>query len=853
VRRNILEWACAEVERPDHAIWLTHNIDFLFVQSLVTPRLKQVGNPRLTILADSVCSGSSYAQTWRFLSGLGSHYRVVPMELGAGRRFHPKALILASGEKAVLAVGSGNLTHGGMGANHEVWSFFSTEVVEDRPAFAAFGDYLEVLSLSLKLDDSICEALRAPFKDGDWAKSLPKPAFLSGTPSDKALLDQLVDQVQPNIKRISVITPYFDTEGAALKELGRRFQVPVTAYVQDNHVGLHQGAADTFGSELNVGSIRFRGEDQKASFIHAKLIVFHNDSGAFAVVGSANCSRAALLADASWGNAELVAHRLVSQVDVEELLGDFELAASPPSLPVEPPQDEWEVVAPPLRILDARRQDDRLRIRFSSSLELAGVRVISEVDEVLGDISIPSGVINLYCTSSIFSIRLMGETPDAKIVESSPHWVDDEAALQIKAPVRRLLGAMAAASRSPTSTNAYLGVLQIFDEYLRDPKATLARTTDGNKKAALAGEYDPENVFSDNFGAPASWASQGWRGEQSSGSLLELILRWFPYKDETPPALKPSLQGGLDVRTDDGTHSADEPSISIEERERRKRELKRVLDRIEKSILDKAFIDARDPDQLGVDIGMAGLLLIEGHIHEHINLADFRSMTRRLWAQALGTPSKPGLILQRIDALDSDAATSFREQMASPRLTAVLSLWCTVEWQSTDADANWFKFSVASLLSEHVWLVSAFTPEAVISEIEGATLIIGHRNLQGLGTASWTGLVRAAESMRQIKSCLRTHTAIELAKMSERTVVDAGELLWQAGDFAVAQSSCKRLRASKATVERLGTGQVLRFYGDLLVPIADILKSDIVSIPEKSRREMLALIVDMTMTQGTDA
>lgn len=846
MRRNILEWACAQVGKPDHAIWLTHNVDFLFVQSMVTPRLRQAGNPRLTILADSVCSGGSYAQQWPFLSGLGSQYRVVPMELGPGRRFHPKALLLASKEKAVLAVGSGNLTHGGMGANQEIWSFFRADIVEDRPAFASFGRYLEDLSSALRLGDNIGEALRAPFADGDWAQSLPPPGILSGTPSTRSLLDQIGDQAPPDIRRISVITPYFDKEGAALKELGRRFQVPVMAYVQAGHAGLHQGAADTLGPGMGIGSIRSRAEDQKASFIHAKLLVFHTDDGALAAVGSANCSRAALLAEASWGNAELIARRQISQVELDELLAGFELATAAPPLPQDPPHDEWELLAAPLRILAARRQDDRLMILFSSSLQLTAVRVITEGGEVLGEaISSEPGHLQLTCPSSVISIRLVGETADSETAESAPHWVDDEAALQIKAPVRRLLGAMAAASRSPSSTSAYLGVLQIFDEYLRDPKATVVRTGQGNKKAAQAGDYDPENVFGDTFGAPASGASHDWHGQRAPGSLLELIRRWFPSIDEKPPGRKPPFSSGSAEGTDDDADQLEEPPISLEERERCRRELKRVLDRIEKSILDPRFIAARDPDQLGVDIGMAGLLLVEGLINEHLDLAEFRAVTRRLWAGALGTPSKPGLILQRIDALDDVAATSFRDQMASTRLTAALSLWCSIEWRSKDAEANWFRFSVASLLSEQAWLVAAFSPEAVVAEIENAVAIIGHRNQQGLGTASWTDLLRAAESMRQTKASLSNHTAIELAQMTDRTAVVAGELLWQAKDFAVAQSDCPRLKSSKGSIERLGSGQVVLFRGDMLAPVEDLLKTVAISLSAEARVNMAALIAGL--------
>jgi hypothetical protein len=44
---------------------LTHNIDFLFVQSIVIPALRKCGSPALTIFADADCA----AQTYQYQSG----------------------------------------------------------------------------------------------------------------------------------------------------------------------------------------------------------------------------------------------------------------------------------------------------------------------------------------------------------------------------------------------------------------------------------------------------------------------------------------------------------------------------------------------------------------------------------------------------------------------------------------------------------------------------------------------------------------------------------------------------------------------------------------------------------------
>jgi hypothetical protein len=57
---NVVERLCATVRRAHAAIVLTHNIDFLFVESVVIPRLRTIGSPQLTIFADAACAASSF-------------------------------------------------------------------------------------------------------------------------------------------------------------------------------------------------------------------------------------------------------------------------------------------------------------------------------------------------------------------------------------------------------------------------------------------------------------------------------------------------------------------------------------------------------------------------------------------------------------------------------------------------------------------------------------------------------------------------------------------------------------------------------------------------------------------------
>ena len=121
MRQNLLDWMGTAITDVTSAIILTHNIDFLFLQSVVLPRLRRLGYPKLIVFADAMCASASFQQQHQLLSGIGRECRVVAVDMGAGRRFHPKAFFLASPTHAALAVGSGNLTHGGWSANHEIW------------------------------------------------------------------------------------------------------------------------------------------------------------------------------------------------------------------------------------------------------------------------------------------------------------------------------------------------------------------------------------------------------------------------------------------------------------------------------------------------------------------------------------------------------------------------------------------------------------------------------------------------------------------------------------------------------------------------------------------------------------
>ena len=145
-----------------HALILTHNVDFFFIQGLLLRALKSAGSPSLSIFADAERAATTFAGQGNLASGLGQRYRLVPVTLASGGRFHPKAVLLAGVESAVLYVGSGNLTFGGWCDNGEVWNRFRTED-DEGAAISAFRAYLEELLGLLPMPETLRVELETAF------------------------------------------------------------------------------------------------------------------------------------------------------------------------------------------------------------------------------------------------------------------------------------------------------------------------------------------------------------------------------------------------------------------------------------------------------------------------------------------------------------------------------------------------------------------------------------------------------------------------------------------------------------------------------------------------------------------
>ena len=495
-----------------HAIILTHNIDFIFLQAVVVSELKRCGSPTITVFADAQCAASTYAYQAPILSNLGIRYRVVPVFMQPGFCFHPKAVFLSTPGKAILFIGSGNLTFGGWRENGELWLGFDSEI-NGTGVFTAFRNYLEDIVSLISLSGSVKAEIAEAF-DGSthtWAVNLEEPTGLLGKAGKgMTLTEQMVSLIAEGpIHNLTVCTPYFDSDAEAVKILVEQL-TPYRGeiFIQSGHTTLTRKAAQSLPEEIKVRLVNFRSDTEneggRQRFLHAKFYALDQGDKITIFLGSANCSRAALTIPDAAGNAELLALQTLTPLEYREnYLNELEFLEGEPELPEEGTNNE--------EIEQGQKVIDLLAARYEGGLLQLGVKYPAGtvltgcmVDDVKYDVEMRADDLawaRLIGTPR--TVKLVG-VRDGQELLSNLCWVDHEHELRATARIRSLAGII---RNRVTSGHWHLGawaeVMEEFFKLLQYMPAAIQV-----KVAGRGSRHEPEkkpcysqkDVFADGYG-----------------------------------------------------------------------------------------------------------------------------------------------------------------------------------------------------------------------------------------------------------------------------------------------------------------------------------------------------------------
>ncbi|NRS87779.1 hypothetical protein HNQ02_000686 [Flavobacterium sp. 7E] len=341
-------------------VMTTFSFDFHHFEMQVLKQIKQKGITNVNLLVDDKMLDESIGLTTGNLKNLNSSYSV--SGIAAKGVFHPKMALFVGEKEIMLIQGSGNITAGGHGKNHELFSvLYATE--EDKtqlPLLQEAWNYLK--SNTVKIKGFSKDKL-------NWVEE--NTTLLKTENNTKHLFHQIADTVEvsllyndedsiysqlinlipkDSIKKIKILSPFYDENGALLLSLSNHFDgCTIDVYLQENK-GLHPHKME---KQKNINfyswdateraSMEFKKYNRK---LHAKLFVFESNERNYCLIGSPNASLKAFgQENYSGANDEFAVLYKYKENDILKDIGVFNKKLKlAPSKPVEAdPQGEMVV------------------------------------------------------------------------------------------------------------------------------------------------------------------------------------------------------------------------------------------------------------------------------------------------------------------------------------------------------------------------------------------------------------------------------------------------------------------------------------------------------------------------------
>lgn len=348
------------------ALFLTFGCDLGFFESQVLGTARGTG-AAVTLIADA----HVYDPDPRAVRAAGISYCVGLASMPAV--FHPKLTVLAGPKRAVVAIGSGNLSVGGWHLNCEVLTVASGDRDSGcPPILRQVAQWLQDLSdsktvvLGSTARRGLTRTVAQLFSLCDNAPALHHQASLLGN-LNESIIDQLPVGETDGLR---VFAPFHDLDGHALDRLLSRFLPTwVEIAIQERFTVVDPLALMAVGEKHGV-DIRFR-QDKATSYRHGKIIEAHRGGSLlWSLAGSPNLSRQALTRSVlDGGNCELAVLDYSGPVLFPPTTGpiaDTDLVAvrtGPPAIEEEPARGR-----PNDGLLEAVLEGHRIRLSFARTL-----------------------------------------------------------------------------------------------------------------------------------------------------------------------------------------------------------------------------------------------------------------------------------------------------------------------------------------------------------------------------------------------------------------------------------------------------------------------------------------------------
>ena len=375
-RKNIIKLLSDRSNVYHSALLTTYSFDPIFFESVYLSTLRKLGITNIVILMDANMYDRLLADVnYQYHRVTQNNYTLVRQENAYSGVFHPKMVLLFGEEEGAFILGSGNLTYSGLLNNEEIWSAFHVRGSESihYPLFYMAWKYLRnVTSLVSPLVQrqigwmqEQCPWLRKESSEEKLLLQSGEECQLLYNSANSTILNSLYAAIgEKEIDEITVIAPFYDTDGHAMKELQGHFSPKRMKCVLD----LDRQSAPY--SLLHDDSSIDYYKSTSSNPLHAKIIEIQGNDETWILCGSANAGNMALGADTSVFNDEacILLHNKIKRNYIKELGVSFTaLTSGEKNSIVRPKQEKKEESSLLVKLISCEEKEKELFLRFDKS------------------------------------------------------------------------------------------------------------------------------------------------------------------------------------------------------------------------------------------------------------------------------------------------------------------------------------------------------------------------------------------------------------------------------------------------------------------------------------------------------
>ncbi|MDI6400723.1 phospholipase D-like domain-containing protein [Balneolaceae bacterium ANBcel3] len=291
-------------DRYHSALITTYTFDPVFLKQIFLPTLHSKRIRNITILADHREIDRSFSEKENIANLIDAPFMLIPAQ--ATSLFHPKVMLFAGRNEGLCVIGSGNLTHSGMGGNDEIWGAFhiSNDHQQHAHIFRSVWTFLQKHTPQLTGVGDI--------KKNEWI--LDHAHWLQEvlTKTDEEHLDTSIlsndeeltiwEQVRSeisdkDIEEVVVTSPFYDKQGFIIREVRELFPHAKISMIYDERGTIPDITEEV--KNLYCYCWQDMPHQNKRSnskrHLHAKYLLFRESNGnEYLLFGSANATDSAL-------------------------------------------------------------------------------------------------------------------------------------------------------------------------------------------------------------------------------------------------------------------------------------------------------------------------------------------------------------------------------------------------------------------------------------------------------------------------------------------------------------------------------------------------------------------------------